>query len=63
MSAAARIVRPGGAIIVAGECWDGLPEHSRYASLLRAAQSPADLLERIKSFPEPERDWQFQKKP
>ena len=61
MSAAARIVRPGGAIIVAGECWDGLPEHSRYASLLRAAQSPADLLERIKSFPEPERDqWQAQ---
>ena len=42
MSAASRIVRPGGSIIVAAECWDGIPEHGEYANLLRTAQSPFD---------------------
>ena len=44
MSAAARIVRPGGSIIAAAECWDGIPEHGEYAELLRAAGSPQELL-------------------
>lgn len=44
MSAAARIVRPGGSIIAAAECWDGIPEHGEYANLLRAARSPQELL-------------------
>src|SRR5215472_3980713 len=30
MSAAAQIVRPGGVILIASECSDGLPEHGRY---------------------------------
>lgn len=47
MSAAALVVRPGGAIIAAAECWDGIPEHGLYGRLLRAANSPAELLERI----------------
>ncbi len=47
MSAAARVVRPGGAIIIAAECWDGIPAHGQYANLLRAADSPQALLERI----------------
>jgi nickel-dependent lactate racemase len=47
MSAAARIVRPGGSIIVAAECWDGIPEHGEYANLLRQANSVQELLERI----------------
>ena len=47
MSAAARIVRPGGDIIVAAECWDGIPDHGKYAQLLREAESPQALLERI----------------
>jgi nickel-dependent lactate racemase len=47
MSAAARIVRPGGGIIIAAECWDGIPDHGEYAQLLREAESPQALLDRI----------------
>jgi len=49
MSAAARIVRPGGDIIVAAECWDGMPSHGEYRRLLWEASSPAELLNRIMS--------------
>jgi len=49
VSAAAQIVRPGGAIIVAAECWDGIPEHGFYGQLLAEADSPAALLARIKT--------------
>lgn len=49
MSAAARVVRQGGSIIVAAECWDGIPEHGEYANLLREADSPQALLDRIES--------------
>jgi nickel-dependent lactate racemase len=44
MSAAAQIVRPGGAIIVAAECWDGIPDHGEYKNLLHMADSPEELL-------------------
>jgi len=44
MSAAARIVRPGGHIIVAAECWDGIPAHGEYQRLLRETSSPAELM-------------------
>ncbi len=47
MSAAAQVVRPGGAIIIAAECWDGIPEHGLYGKLLREASSPQELLARI----------------
>jgi nickel-dependent lactate racemase len=47
MSAAAQIVREGGAIIIAADCWDGIPEHGRYGQLLREAASPQALLQRI----------------
>jgi nickel-dependent lactate racemase len=47
MSAAAQVVKPGGAIIIAADCWDGIPDHGLYGSLLRQAQSPQNLLERI----------------
>jgi len=47
MSAAAQVVKPGGAIVIAAECWDGLPEHGLFAQLLREANSAEDLLERI----------------
>jgi nickel-dependent lactate racemase len=49
MSAAARVVRQGGSIIVAAECWDGIPEHGEYANLLRESDSPQELLARIES--------------
>lgn len=47
MSAAAQVVRPGGAIICAAECSDGVPEHGEYGRLLGAADSPRALLELI----------------
>jgi nickel-dependent lactate racemase len=49
VSAAAQIVREGGAIIIAADCWDGIPEHGLYGRLLREASSPRDLLERVHS--------------
>ncbi len=47
MSAAAQVVRQGGAIIVAADCWDGIPDHGLYGQLLREASSPQTLLDRI----------------
>jgi len=49
MSAAAQIVKQGGDIIIAAECWDGLPDHGEYGRLLREASSPAAMLATIKS--------------
>jgi nickel-dependent lactate racemase len=45
MSAARQIVREGGAIIMAGACQDGLPDHGRYAELLRLGGSPQGVLD------------------
>jgi nickel-dependent lactate racemase len=47
MSAAAQIVRPGGAIVIAAECWDGIPSHGLYGELLRTSASPQELLHTI----------------
>jgi nickel-dependent lactate racemase len=47
MSAAAQIVKEGGTIIVAADCWDGIPEHGLYGQLLREADSPEALLATI----------------
>lgn len=47
MSAAAQVVRHGGSIIVAAECWDGIPDHGHYGQLLREADGPQALLDRI----------------
>ncbi|GAB4540359.1 MAG: nickel-dependent lactate racemase [Anaerolineae bacterium] len=47
MSAAAQVVRQGGAIIVAADCWDGIPEHGLYGQLLREADSPQAVLDTI----------------
>ena len=48
MSAAAQIVKPGGAIIIAADCWDGIPSHGKYRQLLQEADSLDDLLARIR---------------
>ena len=45
MSAAAQIVRPGGAIVLAGACEDGIPDHGRYADLLAQGGSPQGVLD------------------
>lgn len=47
MSAAALIVKDGGAIICAAECADGIPDHGLYGQLLRESASPRALLDRI----------------
>jgi nickel-dependent lactate racemase len=49
MSAAARITRAGGAIIVAAECRDGIPDHGSFGRLLREAPDIDALLARIRS--------------
>jgi nickel-dependent lactate racemase len=61
MSAAAQVVRPGGAIIIASSCWDGVPEHGNYGRLLRSARSPREVFDKIcaPGFLEPDQ-WQAQ---
>ena len=61
LSAAARIVRKGGSILLAAACEDGLPEHGRYAALLIEAGSPAKILEMLAqpNFSQPDQ-WQVQ---
>jgi nickel-dependent lactate racemase len=47
MSAAAQVVREGGSIIIAADCWDGIPDHGLYGELLLEADSPQALLDTI----------------
>jgi nickel-dependent lactate racemase len=49
MSAAARIVRPGGAIIAVAECSDGLPDHGNFKDLLQLRPTAHELLELIET--------------
>jgi lactate racemase len=43
MAAAERIVRPGGTIVMAAACEDGVPADGAFARLLADARTPADL--------------------
>ena len=45
MSAAARLLKPGGAMIMAAACADGLPDHGGYAGLLAQGGSPQGVLD------------------
>jgi nickel-dependent lactate racemase len=47
MSAAARIVKDGGSIILAAQCRYGVPDGSPYDALLRRAKKPQDVLSLI----------------
>jgi len=47
MSAAAKIVKPGGTIICASECRDGIPDHGAYREILESGSSPKALLDMI----------------
>ena len=49
LSAAAHVVKAGGAIVCAAECADGLPAHGEYGDILAARDSPAALLEMIRA--------------
>jgi lactate racemase len=61
MSAAARIVKPGGAILIAAECSDGVPTHGNFRELLSRGRSPQEWLDIIYQSPDPIPDqWQVQ---
>jgi lactate racemase len=49
MSAAAKVVKPGGTIVCAAECRDGLPSHGSYGAVLASQPSPEKLLAMINS--------------
>jgi nickel-dependent lactate racemase len=49
MSAAAQIVRDGGAIVCVAECRDGIPDNGEYRQILASRDSPAELLRMIGS--------------
>lgn len=61
MSAAAQIVKPGGTIICAAECRDGIPDHGAYGRVLASQPSPERLLAMIEApgYSEPDA-WQVQ---
>jgi nickel-dependent lactate racemase len=58
MAAAERIVRPGGCIVMAADCEDGVPAGGAFARLLADARTPADLIG-VSGAPELDR-WQAQ---
>ncbi len=61
MSAASRIVKQGGTIIMASECCDGVPSEGNFGRLLRSGNSPAQLLSNIHNHTETIQDqWQVQ---
>lgn len=49
MSAAEQVVKEGGTIVVAAECWDGIPFGSDYESILNSAKDMNSLMEYIKA--------------
>ena len=61
MSAAAKVVKPGGMIVCAAECRDGFPGHGNYRELLSSRGSPQELLQAIAAAPKTTPDqWQVQ---
>lgn len=61
MSAAEQIVRPGGSIIIAAECSDGIPDHGLYGQMLREADDPQTLFAAIMQAETTRQDqWQAQ---
>jgi lactate racemase len=61
MSAANRILRTGGAIVMVAACQDGMPDNGRYAALLAQAGSPQGVLKMLQQPGFAEQDqWQVQ---
>lgn len=44
MSAAERVVKKGGSIIMAAECWDGIPAKSDYETILKSVENVESLM-------------------
>ena len=49
MSAAAQVVRNGGAIVCAAECSDGIPDHGEYGRMLLESDSIKEIAQTIRS--------------
>ncbi len=49
MSAAERITKPGGSVVIASECRDGIPDHGSFGALMRESRDAEDLLSRVRS--------------
>lgn len=47
MSAGARVLKPGGALILACECREGVPPNSSYETILHRASNPQEILARL----------------
>jgi nickel-dependent lactate racemase len=48
MSAAEQVVREGGTIVIAAECWDGIPAGSDYETILHSVNGVHELMDFIK---------------
>lgn len=48
MSAAAQIVKEGGEILIAAECWDGIPANTDYERILMAVENIDELYDYIR---------------
>ena len=61
MSAGARVVKPGGTLLLACECREGVPANGSFDRILRSAASPAEVLALLATpgFSRPEQ-WQAQ---
>ena len=49
VSAAAQVVKDGGAIVCASECSDGIPAHGEFGKLLTERETPEELLDMIRA--------------
>lgn len=62
MSAAYKVVKEGGNIIMVSECADGFPDHGKFAEIFKMADTPQGLLDLIHDPNFEEMDqWQVQK--
>ena len=48
MSAAMQVVKKGGDILIAAECWDGIPDNTDFARMLAAVDSIDELYDYVK---------------
>ncbi len=49
MSAGAEILEPGGLVLVAARCNDGIPEHGNFKKLLFEHNSPREIMEKLRT--------------
>lgn len=49
MSAASQILKKYGSIILAADCWDGIPQHGSFGKILKENQTHRQVIDKIKS--------------